>query len=666
LIKRLTIFFLVLVLCISISYSFEEEQKSIQLVGVKTAKQHGLDGQGIKVGVIDTGIDFNHPNLQGYGQAGKIYGGYNFPNPDQKPLDTNGHGTEVAGIIAAQGNFSGIAPKSQLYSYKVSSTGESVSSEYIIQAISQAITDKMNVINISLGVNKTNDELETAVDNAVKKGIVIVSAAGNNGPDNQTIGSPGRDINVITVGASYNNITSSLVSTLEIQGKQFSVIPMLGTKALPNAIQGKIIYAGYGRTKDLAHLNAKGAILLEQRGSDTKGEKVFFSAKEKNAADSGAIGLVVFNSQEGIFFGDLMGPNSTKEYHPRIPTISMSQEDGIKLESKNNTVANLNIFYHPDFVAPFSSRGPVSPFYIKPDLVAPGVFVNTTTIDGRYNITSGTSIATPHVTGAVALLLQKYPNLDPSSIASLVSTTTDPVTDPYNKTLPIEVAGSGRLNITRAESANLIITPHSMVFHISYNSPDQIQVINLHSINNSTYKLQIHFSSSEPTLVFNYTITNHTLDVQISDHSKKPGVFQGFITIDDSKTLYRIPVLVYLTKGTLNATSSNGQVNFSLTYPNEWSYAKISIMESNTHEIKTTSITPHNNQTLSVHNPGLYWIVSDIKSGNETDHAYQTLMVNQVSGNITFEDVTHIPIKQTIIIFLILIFAAIIVLVARR
>ena len=162
----------------------------------KSARQHGLNGQGVKVGIIDTGIDFNHPDLRGYGTLGRVFGGYNYVNPSEKPLDTNGHGTEVAGIIGADGNFSGVAPKSQLFSYKVSSTGEAVSSEYIIEAISQAIEDKMNVINISLGVNRTNDGLENAVDEAVKKGIVVVSAAGNNGPDNETIGSPGRDFNV--------------------------------------------------------------------------------------------------------------------------------------------------------------------------------------------------------------------------------------------------------------------------------------------------------------------------------------------------------------------------------------------------------------------------------------------------------------------------------------
>ena len=212
-IEKLLIFslFVVFAIVYLISNSVEEEQgllpKSIQLVGVQTPRQHGLDGQGVKVGIIDTGIDFEHPDLYGYGPSGKVVGGYDYVDRDKKPSDTNGHGTEVAGIVGANGSFVGMAPKSKLFSYKVSSNGEAVSSEYIVQAISQAIADKMNVINISLGVNKTNDGLENAVDEAVKNGIVVVVAAGNNGPDDESIGSPGRDTNVITVGASFNNLT---------------------------------------------------------------------------------------------------------------------------------------------------------------------------------------------------------------------------------------------------------------------------------------------------------------------------------------------------------------------------------------------------------------------------------------------------------------------------
>lgn len=674
-IEKLLIFSLVFILCITcfIANSNEEQNllsSSIKLVGAQLPKQDGLNGQGIRIGIIDTGIDFDHPDLHGYGTSGRITGGYDYVNTDKRPMDVNGHGTEVAGIIGANGSFSGMAPKSQLFSYKVSSTGEAVSSEYIIRAISRAIEDKMNVINISLGVNRTNDELENAVDEAVKKGIVVVTAAGNNGPDDKTIGSPGRDFNVITVGASYNNITSSLVSTLEIGNKQYNVIPMLGVDVLRNPVKGKIVYGGYGRVKDLQDIDAKDSILLEQRGSDTKGEKIFFSEKERNAADHGARGLIIYNNQSGIFFGELTGPNSTKDYHPRIPVISISRDDGLELKSmlKNNTVGSLNIFYHPDFVAPFSSRGPVSPFYVKPDLVAPGVYVNTTTIGGKYNLTSGTSIAAPHVTGAVAMLLQKHPNLDPSSVISLITTTTDPVTDAYGKVFSVNIAGSGRLNVTRASSADLIISPHSLVFNLSYENSNETRVLHLHSINNTVIpKFKVQFSSSNPSFIFNYTTSNNTLDVQITNNARNLGDYDGFITIDDSKTLYRIPVLIHVTKGTLEASQSDTQVNFSIDYPGKWSYAKISLMKAGSHDVKIIGITPQNSKTISIHTTGEYWIQADIKVGNETDHAYKILMVNHITENYPdIEEILQIPIKQIIIISSIVIIAVIVSLVKRR
>jgi len=675
-IEKLLIFSLVLILCTicCTSYSYEEKQnllsKSLQLVGTQVPQQQGLNGQGVKIGIIDTGIDFDHPDLHGYGPSGRVSGGYDYVNTDEKPIDVNGHGTEIAGIIGANGNFSGIAPKSQLFSYKVSSTGEAVSSEYIIQAIARAIEDKMNVINISLGVNRTNDELETAVDEAVKKGITVVVAAGNNGPDDKSIGSPGRDFNVITVGASYNNITSSLASTLEVGNKQYDALPMLGVNALGNSIEGKMVYGGYGRVKDLQGINVKNSILLEQRGSNTIGEKVFFSEKEKNAADMGAKGLVIYNNQSGVFFGELIGPNSTKGYRPTIPVISISKNDGLELKSmlKNNTLGRLNIFYHPDFVVPFSSRGPVSPFYVKPDLVAPGVYVNTTTIGGGYNLTSGTSIAAPHVTGAVAILLQKHPGLDPSSIASIITTTTDPVTDAYGKIFPINVAGSGRLNITRAISADLIISPHSLVFNISYENSNDTRTLYLHSISNTTIpKLKVQFSSNEPSLVFNYSINNNTLDAQITDNARDIGDYDGFITIDDSKTLYRIPVLIHVTKGAIKENQNDSQISFTVDHPDKWSYAKISLMKAGSQDVKTIGITPQDTKTITIYSTGEYWIEADIKVGNKTDHAYKILMINHVTQSYPdIEEISHIPIKQIAIISSIIIIAVVVISVKRR
>ena len=201
-------------------------------IGAVYPSEIGIGGKTIKIAVIDTGVNFDHPDLLGIGEDGKIVGGYDFIENDNFPQDTNGHGTQVAGIIAADGEITGIAPKSKILAYRVSEDGEAVSSDLIIKAIKQAISDEADIINISLGVDIIHDEIDHAVNEAVKNGIVVVAAAGNSGPDNETIGSPGANPNAITVGATYNDIDSSIVSTLQIGEEQFQVLPMLGTEII--------------------------------------------------------------------------------------------------------------------------------------------------------------------------------------------------------------------------------------------------------------------------------------------------------------------------------------------------------------------------------------------------------------------------------------------------
>ena len=196
-------------------------------IGVEFPKQLGFTGDGIKIGVIDTGINLNHPDFFNQDDIPRFSKGYDFVDGDDIPQDTNGHGTQVAGIIAADGQLKGIAPNVEIFSYRVSSDGESVPSDLIIKAINQAVEDKVDIINISLGVNMTHNKIDQAVNNAINQGVVVVAAAGNSGPDESTIGSPARNPNAITVGATYNNRDSSMVSTLEVDGTQFQVLPML-------------------------------------------------------------------------------------------------------------------------------------------------------------------------------------------------------------------------------------------------------------------------------------------------------------------------------------------------------------------------------------------------------------------------------------------------------
>jgi len=675
---KFVFFSLAVILCVVFVLSNIKDQQKIEfylekntsLIGVGIPREQGFEGQGIKIGIIDTGIDYNHPDLLGFGPSGKVVGGYDFVDNDNKPIDTTGHGTEVAGIIAADGNLKGVAPKAKLFSYKVSSNGESVSSDLIVKAIHRAIEDKVNVINISLGVNKTNDEIDQAVNEAVKNGIIVVVAAGNNGPDDSTIGSPGKDPDVITVGATYNNITQSIVSTLEIGKTQYQVLPMLGTKPLSKPITGEIVFGGYGRVGDLANVNAKDSILLEERGSDIKGEKIYFSEKERNAAQSGAQALIVYNNEPGIFFGELFQPNSTSSSNSTIPVISMSESDGLALKKslQNETIAKLDVFSHPDFIAPFSSRGPVSPFYNKPDLVAPGVFVNSTHLGGTYNLTSGTSIAAPHVTGAVALLLQKDSNLKPNEVASLLSTTTDPVTDAYGNDEPVDVAGSGRLNLTRAFSANLIIIPHSLVFNVSLEKPYQTRTLHLQTIQGTLPNIQTKFVSDQNDLKLESSLENDSLNVKISKQKNTTGDFDGILEINDSTTTYHVPVMVHATKGTINTNENNGILTFGLDYPDGWSYAKISVIKKDSDQIQSTSLVPQKTSSLAVYEPGEYWVEAQITTPNGTDNAYDDITVEKpaVKTGIEFLESFGIPIKEIIIISGVIIASVIVVLITRR
>ena len=230
--------------------------KSTSFVGVQGPRADGFDGDGIVIAVIDTGIDYTHPDLSGFGPDGKIIGGYNFIHGGQPPIDTTGHGTQVAGVIAADGKVVGIAPKAKLLAYKVSEDGEGVSSELIVRAIGRAVDDGADIINISLGVNKTNTRIERAVNSALEQGVFVVAAAGNDGPNSSSIGSPAINHGAITVGATYNNLESSLVATLQVDDKQYTVIPMHRTSKLDEPIRAEIMSAGYARTADLEDLSA--------------------------------------------------------------------------------------------------------------------------------------------------------------------------------------------------------------------------------------------------------------------------------------------------------------------------------------------------------------------------------------------------------------------------
>ena len=674
--KSAVIFFITVVIISSIfaSQFIQSEngiktfiENSVPYVGTEIPRIDGFDGTGIKIAVIDTGVDFNHPDLLGWGKDGKVIGGYNFVQENQLPMDSNGHGTKVAGIIAADGNLVGVAPKAKILAYKVSEDGEGVSSELISGAIEKAIEDEADIINISLGVNRTNSKIDNAVNYALEKGIFVVTAAGNDGPELKTIGSPGRNFESLTVGATYNNMTSSLIATLEIDEIQYTVIPMVGSSKTNEPITGKIIFGGYGKNSDLENLDVKDAILIVERGSNVKDELLFFSIKEMNAAKAGAKALIVYNNEPGIFLGELIHEFSGPEYIPQIPVVSIDREEGLEIIEKieNESSGIMQLFYNPDFIAHFSSRGPVSPFYIKPDMVAPGAYINTTQIGSTYNFTSGTSFAAPHVSGAAALLLQKNPNLENHELKSLLVTTVKPVSNAYGKEFSIHESGSGRLDIANAHNAKLIISPTNFVINLSLDEQSIEKELQLKFIENKSEEIDVEFEGPK-FIEFKHEIKNDNLQIKFTMVEEKFGEHEGKIFINHEKIKYTIPILIHYTEASIFVNQENEKLFFEINHPDKWSFAKISITNSKNGNSDTITMTPDKKISTEIYHNGEYWIEAKIMVNGNTTDAFNTIEINSISEKADRLELINIPEKQIIIIISIIVIVGIIGLLIRK
>lgn len=237
-------------------------------------------GQGVRVAIIDTGVDYTHPDLGGcFGPACKVIGGYDFVNKDLDPRDDNGHGTHVAGIIAASGTVTGVAPEASLYALKVLDSQGSGWTSDIIAALQWAVDpdgdpatdDGAQVVNLSLGgPGGPDDAVSQAVDAAVDAGVVVAVAAGNTGDQGFfTIGSPGTARKAITVGASAKNDTLASFSSNGPVSQGWLLKPDLLAPgvSIQSTIPG-VSYAHYSGTSMATPHIAGGAALLRQLHPD--------------------------------------------------------------------------------------------------------------------------------------------------------------------------------------------------------------------------------------------------------------------------------------------------------------------------------------------------------------------------------------------------------------
>jgi len=225
-------------------------------------------GAGVKVAIIDTGIDYTHPDLDG-----NYAGGYDFVNSDNNPMDDNGHGTHCAGIAAAEDNNEGVvgvAPEASIYGVKVLSSSGSGYLSDVVAGIQWAIDNGMDIISMSLGTNYNYQTLQNACDQAYAAGILLVAAAGNDysirlGIEQDTVDYPARYGSVIAVGATDNTDTKASFSstglTLELAAPGVNI---------KSTYRGGGYASGSGTSMACPHVAGTAALVLAGPGGDVR------------------------------------------------------------------------------------------------------------------------------------------------------------------------------------------------------------------------------------------------------------------------------------------------------------------------------------------------------------------------------------------------------------
>ncbi|MED5524728.1 MAG: S8 family serine peptidase [Pseudomonadota bacterium] len=478
-------------------------------------------GQGIRVAVVDSGIRPENPMFDDTGMAPPA----NLPSDDychttdpsfcnnklivarfypassstasyeytDSPLGWNGHGTHVAGTAvgmpvevsygAQRYDLSGVAPGAYLMAYKAlyynGTTGSGMGSS-LIAAVEDAVADGADVINNSWGGGPGGDPNQSAYkqvwENAEAAGVVVVTAAGNDGNGASTIGCPGCVESGITVANTQTG--RSFVETVSVDGMgDFNAVESssparvadLSDFSAPLVAAASLDSANVEGCSAFASDAFAGSFALISRGTCA------FSAKAANVAAAGAKGIIVYNNAAGA-------PITMAMDDATIPGVMISQDDGATLVAAAST-GSLSATLDPalrsyvnealvDVMNSSSSRGPNGDArFIKPDLAAPGTNILSAyspdqagNPDTQFAVLTGTSMASPHVAGAAALVKAAHPDWSPLQIKSaLVNTSNGTVTDDDGITPATPFAkGAGRLDVSQAIDSPMALAPVSL------------------------------------------------------------------------------------------------------------------------------------------------------------------------------------------------------------
>jgi subtilisin family serine protease len=368
-------------------------------------------GRGSRVMILDTGMDVNHPLLRANFEKGQDF--TSKPGADNRDItDLVGHGTHVAGTIAGVGlptGFSGVAPQAKILMGRVCSE-EGCSNIAVAQGIEWGIKEKVDVISMSLGGSQTTPGEQGAVAAAEQAGVTVVAASGNDGTPK--VGFPAALPTVISVGAVDSSLARAsfsqfgpelsvvapgvdVISSVPLGSGRESVVLLTmnggrervpsvtfqGAKELPEPIDVEVVFAGFGRPEEMSKANVAGKYVLISRGENKIPEKITLAIQAK------AAGVILFNNAPGLVHGALTRDGSVLP----MPVVMVLQQTGQAM------VERLRQGDH--------------------------VMMSMTTAKTDYDSFDGTSMATPHVSGVVALIKAANKNLKPAEVKAILQKT---------------------------------------------------------------------------------------------------------------------------------------------------------------------------------------------------------------------------------------------------
>ncbi|AXH96832.1 cell wall-binding repeat-containing protein [Ornithinimicrobium avium] len=497
----------------------------------------GYDGTGIKVGIIDTGIDIDHPDLGGNGTPGstafpseRVAYGYDLvgdtynsdpsdpayqpnPMPDPNPDDCQGHGTHVAGIVGADGEVTGVAPGVTFGAYRVFGCEGSTEGDVMLHAMELALRDGMDVVNMSIGSafsNWAQYPTAQASDALAREGVVVAASIGNSGDDGvYSAGAPGVGRDTIGVG-SVDNIEFMASFFSDENGDPVPYVPATGSPAPPTEGTAPVVaVAEPGTPEALAcgtdpFTDAQKAVIdgnwvLIQRGTCS------FYEKARNGQLAGAAGVIIYNNVPGLI-------NPTVEGDPpvTVPVIMITAADGEALVADALAEGSTTITWSAEqtstpsptggLMSSFSSFGTAADLMYKPDVAAPGGQIYSTypLEKGAHATLSGTSMASPHVAGAAALMLEADPGLSVPEVKTKMQNSAEQ--------LPLNIAPAAGLEVVHLQGAGMIHVDKAILADVEL-EPSFLQlgqtsdaVTTTLTLTNTTDLTEVYTMSFEPAL----------------------------------------------------------------------------------------------------------------------------------------------------------------------